>query len=173
MPRFFYCQANFAAKIKIDFTIENAYNGEVISKKGGDAQAMLKQVSVFAENSKGTMQRITAILLQEEINIWGSVTNDSAEYGIIRMVVSDPERALNALAAAGYLVKLTDVMGVEVEDKVGSMNTLLLAFSESNINVNYIYLSFNRDSGKPVLVCQTEDIWEAEECMAAKGFALL
>ena len=105
---------------------------------------MLKQVSVFAENSRGTMQKITGILQDENINIWGSVTNDSAEYGIIRMVVSDPEKALEALKAAGYLVQLNDVMGVEVEDKVGNLNHVLLAFAAGNINVNYIYLSFNR-----------------------------
>lgn len=134
---------------------------------------MLKQVSIFAENSKGAMQKITAILQEEQINIWGSVTNDSAEYGIIRMVVSEPEKTVEALSKAGYLCRLTDVMGVEVEDKVGNLNKLLLALSDSNINVNYIYLSFNRDSGKPVMVFDTEDIWEAEECIAAKGFAVL
>ena len=134
---------------------------------------MLKQVSVFAENSRGTMQKITAILEREQINIWGSVTNDSAEYGIIRMVVSDPEKALKALKEAGYLSQLNDVMGVELEDKVGNVNHLLLSFADSNINVNYIYLSFNRDSGKPVLIFQTEDIWEAEDCISAKGFSVL
>lgn len=134
---------------------------------------MLKQISIFAENSRGTMQKITGILVQEEINIWGSVTNDSAEYGIIRMVVSEPEKALEALKKAGYLAQLNEVMGVEVEDKVGNLNTLLLAFAESNINVNYIYLSFNRDSGKPVLVFHTEDIWEAEECIQSKGFSVI
>lgn len=134
---------------------------------------MLKQLSIFEENNRGTMQKITAILQEEGINIWGSVTNDSAEYGIIRMVVSEPERAKDALAKAGYLCRLTEVMGIEVEDEVGNLNKLLLALSESNINVNYIYLSFNRDSGKPVMVFHTEDIWEAEECIAAKGFTSL
>ena len=134
---------------------------------------MLKHVSIFGENSKGTMQKITAVLQQEQINIWGSVTNDSAEYGIIRMVVSEPEQAMEALVHAGYLCRLTDVMGVEVEDEVGNLNRLLMALSDSNINVNYIYLSFNRASGKPVMVLHTEDIWEAEECIAAKGFSVL
>ena len=58
---------------------------------------MLKQLSIFAENIKGKMQKVTGILLEEDINILGSVTNDSAEYGIIRMVVSKPEQALEAL----------------------------------------------------------------------------
>lgn len=134
---------------------------------------MLKQVSVFAENSKGALRKITGILSEKEINIWGSVTNDSAEYGIIRMVVSDPELAMEALKGDGYLCQLTDVMGVEVEDEVGTLNKLLIALSNCNISINYIYLSFNRASGKPVMVLHTEDICEAEECIASKGFSVL
>ena len=134
---------------------------------------MLKQVSIYAENRKGTMQKITAVLLQEDINILGSVTNDSAEYGIIRMIVSDPEKTVQALEKAGYLCRLTDVLGVEVEDEVGNLNRLLLALDENNINVNYIYLSFNRDSGKPIMVVSAEDVMEVEMCIAAKGFSVL
>lgn len=134
---------------------------------------MLQQVSIFAENSKGTMQKITSVLLQEQINIWGSVTNDSAEYGIVRMVVSEPEQALVALRQAGYLTQLNDVLGVEVEDKVGALNELLLSLADSNISVNYIYLSFNRDSGKPVMILHADEIWEVESCLKAKGFTLL
>ena len=64
---------------------------------------MLKQLSIFAENKKGTMQQITQILFENDVNILGSVNNDSAEYGIVRMVVSDPDKAEQALQAAGSL----------------------------------------------------------------------
>ena len=131
---------------------------------------MLKQLSVYAENKKGNMQRITSILAKENVNIWGSVTNDSAEYGIIRMVVSDPDKAMTALIDAGFLCRLTEVIGVEMEDEVGNLNQLLGALSDSNINVDYTYLSFNRDSGKPVLIFHAEEIGEVEDCIAAKGF---
>ena len=134
---------------------------------------MLKQLSVFAENKKGTMRRITGLLRENEINIWGSVTNDSAEYGIIRMVVSDPEAAQKVLKDEGYLCRLTEVIGIELEDEVGNLNRLLQALEESNINVNYIYLSFNRDSGKPVMVFETEDIWEVEDCISLKGYTAI
>ena len=134
---------------------------------------MLKQVSVYAENKKGTMQKITGILLEENINILGSVTNDSAEYGIISMVVSDSKKAVEALEKAGYLCRMTDVLGVEVEDEVGNLHKLLQALDESNIDVDYIYLSFNRDSGKPIMVIHTEDVMEVEMCIASKGFSLL
>lgn len=133
---------------------------------------MLKQLSIYAENKKGALQIITAALFEEGINIWGSVTNDSAEYGIIRMVVSDPVKASRKLTEKGYLCRLTDVIAVETEDKPGALNTLLTALIESNINVDYTYLSFNRDSSMPVMILHTEGSEEVESCLRSKGFVV-
>lgn len=133
---------------------------------------MLKQVSIYAENKKGTMQKITDILAKENINILGSVTNDSAEYGIVRMVVSDAAAASDALTKEGYLCRLTNVLGVEITDEVGNLNRLLLALSDSNISVDYLYLSFNRASGKPIMVFHSESAYEVEACLKSKGFTL-
>lgn len=134
---------------------------------------MLKQVSIFAENKKGTMEDITRILLESDVNILGSVTNDSAEYGIIRMVVSDTQKAMDALQANGYICKVTDVLGIEVKDEVGNLNKLLRALLDSNISADYLYLSFNRDTGMPIMVMHTADIMEVEECLKSKGFTSL
>ncbi|MBP5281172.1 MAG: amino acid-binding protein [Lachnospiraceae bacterium] len=134
---------------------------------------MLKQVSIYAENKKGTMQKITGILLENDINILGSVTNDSAEYGIIRMVVSDAQKAYDALTAAGYLARLTDVIGVEVADEVGNLNRLLKDLEQSNISVDYLYLSFNRESGKPIMVFHCLDTGEVKACLKAKGYTVM
>ena len=131
---------------------------------------MLKQIPIYAENKKGTMQHITQVLQEHDINILGSVTNDSAEYGIIRMVVSDTEGALTALRENGYICRQTEVLGIEVKDEVGNLNNLLKAFLESNINTDYLYLSFNRDTGRPIMVIHTSDIYEVEQCLVAKGF---
>lgn len=133
---------------------------------------MLKQLSLYVENKKGTMRDITSILKEERINILGSVNNDGAEFGIVRMVVSDPERGFEALKKAGYLCRMVDVMGIEMADEIGDLNRVLGALSDSNINVDYIYLSFNRNSGKPILIMHAadEDIYEVESCMKAKGF---
>jgi ACT domain-containing protein len=137
---------------------------------------MLKQLSLYVENKKGVMRDITSILKDEGINIFGSVNhNDGAEYGVIRMVVSEPERALESMKAAGYMCRMVDVMGIELADEVGSLNHLLGALSDSNINVDYIYLSFNRDSARPILIMHAadEDIYEVESCMEAKGFTVV
>lgn len=134
---------------------------------------MLKQLSIFAENKKGVMHTVTDVLRKEDINILGSVTNDSAEYGIIRMVVSDSERAVDALTKEGFICKLTDVLGIEVKDEVGNLNHLLEDFLESNINIDYLYLSFNRDTGRPIMVLHVEDIMEVEACLKSKGYISL
>ena len=133
----------------------------------------MKQVSIYAENKKGTMQRITGILLAKGINILGSVTNDSAEYGIVRMVVSDADEAIAALEADGFICKLTEVIGVEVEDEVGNLHKMLTLLTDSNISVDYLYLSFNRDSGKPIMVFHCEDIMEVKACLTGKGYTAL
>ena len=134
---------------------------------------MLNQLSIFAENKKGVMHTVTDILQRENINILGSVTNDSAEYGIIRMVVSDSERAVAALTGEGFICKLKDVLGIEVKDEVGNLNHLLEDFLESNINIDYLYLSFNRDTGRPIMVLHVEDIMEVEACLKSKGYISL
>ena len=130
----------------------------------------MQQVSVFAENQRGMMEKITGVLRSEDINILGSVTNDSAEYGIVRMVVSNPSAAVDALTKAGLLCHLTEVVGVELMDEVGNLNQLLQALSESNINVNYLYLSFNRETGMPIMVFHSEDIMEVKACIERKGY---
>ena len=134
---------------------------------------MMKQLSIYAENRKGTMQRITQILEDHHINILGSVTNDSAEYGIIRMVVSDADTAVAALQENGFICRTTDVLGVEIQDHPGALNHLLKALLDSNISVNYLYLSFVRENGMPIMVLHTDEVMEVEECLKSKGFVLL
>lgn len=134
---------------------------------------MLKQLSVYAENKKGTLEDITRILLEHDINIMGSMTDDGAEYGVNRMVVSDADVALKALTEAGYLSSLKDVIGVKIEDKVGNLNALLKTLIQMNINVHYLYLSFDRRSGLPIMVFYTEDIWEVEDGLRNRGYTVV
>ncbi len=131
---------------------------------------MLKQISIYAENKKGCLQNITGILCENDINILGSVTNDSAEYGIIRMVVSNPEKCIEVLQKANYICKTTPVLAVECQDEVGALDSILKTLYSSNINVNYTYLSFNRESGRPIMVINTEDIKAVENILVNKGY---
>ena len=131
---------------------------------------MLDQISIYAENKKGCFQNITGLLHENDINILGSVTNDSAEYGIIRMVVSDPQKCLEVLRGSDYICKTTPVLAVECRDEVGALDNILKTLYSSNINVNYIYLSFNRDSGLPIMVMHTDDVYQVENILVNKGY---
>ena len=134
---------------------------------------MLKQLSIYAENKKGTLEDITRILLEKDINILGSMTDDGSEYGVNRMVVSDPRTASESLREAGYVCSVKNVIGVEVEDQVGNLHSLLKTLLEMNINVQYLYLSFNRESGKPIMVFSAEDIWEVEDSLQNRGYTVV
>ena len=131
---------------------------------------MLKQLSIFAENKKGIMQDMTQILLENDINILGHQTNESGEFGTVRMIVSDPAKAREALAAAGYLCKLTNVIGAELPDETGSLNALLKVVSDCCVSMDHTYLSFNRKSGMPVLIIHTEDAGEVEQAIVRSGY---
>ena len=131
---------------------------------------MLKQVSIYAENKKGCLQNITGLLRENDINILGSVTNDSAEYGIIRMVVSDSDKCIEVLQGAGYMCKTSPVLAVECRDEVGALDNILKTLKDSHINVDYTYLSFNRESGNPIMVMHTEDVNAVENILMNKGY---
>lgn len=133
----------------------------------------MKQISIFAANTKGAMNRITELLKEADINLIALVTNDSAEFGIIRMLVSDPDKAKEVLTNAGYLVQLTEVIGVEISDQCGGLNALLEDITKSNINVEYLYISYLRDSASNVIaVFHVSDESEIEESLTAKGWKI-
>ena len=129
---------------------------------------MMKQISIFTENKKGAMSKLLSILASHNINILGSVTNDSAEYGIVRMVVSQPEQAFELLTREGYLCRITEVLGAEIPDTPGSLEKLIDTITNMNVNVDYIYLSYNRDTGNPIVILHAESIAETKEGLSTK-----
>lgn len=131
---------------------------------------MIRQISVFAENAKGTMKHITQVLEDARINMSILITNDSAEYGIIRMLVNDTDRAVEALRAAGYLCRSEQVLAVEISDDVGSLNRLLGVLSDGNINIDYLYVTYSLVSKLPYAILKTQDMWEVEEFLAGRGY---
>jgi hypothetical protein len=86
---------------------------------------MIRQLSIFAENRRGAMNAITKVLTEKQINMNTLVTNDSAEFGIIRMLVSDTDKAFSSLKEAGYLCHSDTVAAAEIGDECGSLNALL------------------------------------------------
>ena len=132
---------------------------------------MINQVSVFAPNVKGAMKKITDVMAAANINILALVTNDSAEYGIVRMLVDNPESAQAALKEKGYISQLTPVNGVIISDDCGGLNKLLTDLDYGNINVDYLYISYNRGQDNVTAVLHTKD--DLDEFLACKGWTVL
>ncbi|MDO5132193.1 MAG: ACT domain-containing protein [Eubacteriales bacterium] len=131
---------------------------------------MISQISIFAENKKGAISAITRILAEEHINILSFVTNDSAEFGIVRMLVSDDVTAEKLLREAGYQIKRTTVMAVVIPDAPGSLHRLLECIELANVNIDYLYTSFDRGNAAPVMIIHAEDMDELETFLKYKGF---
>lgn len=134
---------------------------------------MLKQVSVIAENRRGSMKEMTDLIAGAGIDFYNVVTNDSPEYGIVRILCSDPEKAAEILKQSGYLCKLNHVIGAAISEKVGSLNQLLTDVSDSMINIEYMYVCYIRHSSNPVAILRVQDWETVEECLESKGYQLM
>ena len=134
---------------------------------------MIRQLSIFAENKKGAMHRVTQVLADAGINMNTLVTNDSAEFGIIRMLVSDTDRAARRLQEEGYLCHTDTVAAAEIGDECGSLNGLLDTLNRGNVNLDYLYVTYSSLSKQPVAILRTLDIMEVESFLQAKGYNML
>ena len=116
------------------------------------------------------MLKITKTISDAGIDIYNVVTNDSAEFGIVRMLVTEPDKALKLLTEAGYMCKLDKVIGVEIPDDVGSLTTLLDTIHTCNINIEYLYVSYGRDFKSPLAVLKVAGYAEVEPSLKSRGY---
>lgn len=126
---------------------------------------MLKQLSIFVENQAGSLMRVTNALSEMGINIRAISSFDTPEFGILRLIVDKPEEAKEALTAKGFVVRVGDIIAVELEDKRGNLNTMLEILANGNISINYIYSFVIRENQSPVMVFHTDDIEEAVQIL--------
>ena len=125
----------------------------------------IKQISVFLENTTGRLCEVTRTLAQAGISLRAISIADTADFGILRLIVDKTEEAVSALAANGFTTRQTEVAAVEIEDKPGSLDALLQMYEKTGINIEYLYASLKSVSGKAVVIFKPED--------PKKGFAIL
>lgn len=118
----------------------------------------LKQTSVFLENRKGRLWKALSILRDAEINIRALSIADTSEFGILRMIVPDPDKASEVLEENQFVVKTNEVIGVEIPDKPGGLDGILEILTKADINVEYLYAFVEKKEGQAIVVLRTEDI---------------
>jgi len=133
----------------------------------------LKQLTVFVENKKGALVDITSILATHTINIRALSIADTQEFGILRLIVNDNETAVKTLTEAGYLIKMTDVVGVKIGDQPGKLSKALEVLDKAHINMEYIYAFMTRTEKHAYVVMRVEDNAAAETALENAGFHLI
>lgn len=134
---------------------------------------MIKQLAVFVENRQGSLMNVTEILSEGHINIRAVSSSDTPDFAILRLVVDRPEEARRILAEQGYVVRIQEVIGVELEDKKGNLNQMLKVLAQGKVSVNYIYSFVLRAGANPVMILSTDDREKAEEILNRSGINMV
>lgn len=133
----------------------------------------INQLSVFVENKPGHLAAPCRILADAGINMLTLSLADTSSFGILRIIVRDWERAKTVLEKAGMVVKVTEVVAVEVPDAPGGLADLLADMGRNDINVEYMYAFSQRSNGKAVLVFRFDDPDAAVAALSAAGAGVL
>ena len=133
----------------------------------------VSQLSVFIENKSGRLAEITSILADNDINIRALSVADTADFGILRLIVNKVEEAQAVLKKGGFTVSKTSVVAVAVPDRVGGLASVLRAVTEGGYNVEYMYAYAHRADGSAVMIFRFDDMVNAMTMLQKKGFALV
>jgi len=99
----------------------------------------VQQLSVFIENKTGRVSEVSVVLGANDVNIRGFSVSDTADYGIVRLIVDDPVRGREVLQDAGFTVKVSEVLCLDLPDKPGGLAGILKIVSDAGVNIEYVY----------------------------------
>ena len=133
----------------------------------------IKQLSVFVENSQGRLQQIIDVLGENHINIRALSLADTAEFGILRLIVDEDEKASALLKEKGVISQVTQVIAVSIDDCAGGLATVTRAITDAGIGIEYTYAFLGRSEGKALLVIKTSDEECAESILRGKGISMV
>ncbi len=133
---------------------------------------LIKQLSVFIENKPGRLEAIINVLGKNQIDISALSLADTSEYGILRLIVNNPEVAASILRETGVIVKITEVLAIAMDDTPGGLSRILEVFLENQINVDYMYAFVGKLTGKALMVVKVSDAKKAEEALNKNGISI-
>lgn len=133
----------------------------------------VEQLAVFLENKSGRLAAITKILSDNGINIRALSVADTADFGILRIIVDQTDKAKQVLKDAGFTVGLTDVVAVEVADKPGGLSGVLAVLNQVEINVEYMYAFVEKSGQNAVIIFRFDDADTAIEVLRNAGTRIL
>jgi len=132
----------------------------------------IKQLSIFVENKNGRLQTIIDTLSKNGINISALSIADTTDFGILRMIVDDADKARAALKEIGVISKCTEVVAVYIDDKTGGLAAVLKVIAEEELGIEYMYAFLGRLHGKAVMVLKADDPEKAAEILKAHNIEI-
>lgn len=131
------------------------------------------QLSIFLENRAGRLAEVTRILAEAGVNIRALSLADTSDFGILRLIVSDFEKAREKLKANGFTVGRTTVVAVKVDDRPGGLHAIIKALQEANINVEYMYAFVQQSGDNAVIIFRFDRTDQAVELLQKKGVPII
>lgn len=117
----------------------------------------IKQISIFLENTAGRIADVTKTLKDNSINLRAIMIADTADFGILRIITDDSEKALSVLKEAKFTTKTTDVLAISISDKVGALHDVMALFQNNGINIEYLYASLEKTGDTAIIIFKVED----------------
>jgi hypothetical protein len=137
------------------------------------AMDYVEQISIFLENKAGRLADVTRILAEANINIRALSLADTSDFGILRLIVNDYNKAKEELKKAGFTVGKTEVVAVEVEDKPGGLSYILRILHKANVNVEYMYAFVQQSGANAVLIFRFDNLDEAVKILKGNNVKVI
>lgn len=134
---------------------------------------LVKQVSIFVENTTGRLADITKILADKGIDLKASTIADAADFGILRCIVEDADAAKKILNENGFNASISEVIAVSLENKAGGFHKVLQILADAQVGVKYIYSTIKSAEGEAVIMLKAADNAKAIEVLKASGVKLV
>jgi hypothetical protein len=133
----------------------------------------VEQISIFLENKSGRLAEITDILAKNRVNIRALSLADTADFGILRLIVDDIVKAARLLKEGGFTVSKNEVVAVVLPDRPGGLAGILSALQGKNVNVEYMYAFVQKSEGNAVLIFRFDEIEKAIDTLLKAGYKIL
>jgi hypothetical protein len=129
----------------------------------------IRQISVFVENKQGRLSAIIRILKDNGINIRAISIADTKDFGILRLIVSDPDLACEKLREQKCAVTITEVVAIEIQDELGMLSSVMDILAEDKVNVEYMYAFLSKSDNKASIILRVDDNVKASEAFKKAG----
>lgn len=132
----------------------------------------IKQLSIFVENKHGRLENIISSFADNGINIRALSIADTTDFGVLRVIVDDVDKAKSILKEIGIISKTTDVLAVYIDDRAGGLAEVLKDISEAGISIEYMYAFLSKTEGKALMVLKADDAEGAEIVLRQHGISI-